>query len=109
MGVRVLRARFTCPRFIAWVSAFYGRWFRWVFAAVLLYTAVVHFSGWKPFQHSDWLFAGAVYLLVAWPGLCRVYVFHTLHRLVSEDLEARAQLADAGIKEFQSGVAGGRP
>ena len=95
-------------RNVLWGIRFW-RWFRWVFAAVLLYTAVVHFSGWKPFQHSDWLFAGAVYLLVAWPGLCRVYVFHTLHRLVSEDLEARAQLADAGIKEFQSGVAGGRP
>ncbi len=78
---------------------------RWVLAAVLVYSAIGHFSGWRPAGRVDWLVAGAAYLLVAWPGLCRVHVFHTLHRLVAADPEARAQLAAAGVKEFQSGAA----
>ena len=67
---------------------------------VLGYMAAAHFSGWKPMARPDWLAAGAVYLLVAWPGLCRSYVFHTLHRVVAEDPEARAQLAAAGVEGF---------
>ena len=92
---------------VLWGTRFH-RWFRWVFLAVLAYTAVSHFSGWRPIHRVDWLAAGVVYLLVAWPGLCRIYVFHTLHRLVAEDPEARSQLAAAGVKEFQSGVPGER-
>ena len=84
---------------VLWGLRFW-RWFRWVLAAVLAYVAVMHFSGWKPIQHIDWLVAGVVYLLVAWPGLCRMYVFHTLHWVVSEDPEARAQLENAGVKGF---------
>lgn len=92
---------------VLWGTRFW-RWFRWVLVAVLTYTAIAHFTGWRPMQRIDWLAAGAGYLLVAWPGLCRTYVFHTLHRLVAEDAEARSQLAAAGVKEFQSGVAGER-
>ncbi len=92
---------------VLWGTGFW-RWFRWILVAILVYTAVAHFSGWLPTQRVDWLAAGALYLLVAWPGLCRIYVFHTLHRLVAEDPEARAQLAAAGVKEFQSGVVGDR-
>ena len=88
---------------VLWGTRFH-RWSRWVFAAILVYVAVGHFSGWHAIDRVDWLVAGAVYLLVAWPGLCRVYVFHTLHRLVAEDPEARSQLAAAGVKEFQSDV-----
>lgn len=55
-------------------------------------------------QRIDWLAAGAMYLLVAWPGLCRSYVLYTLHRLVAEDSEAGSQLGAAGVKEFQAGV-----
>ena len=90
---------------VLWGARFW-RWFRWVLVAVLAYTAIAHFTGWRPMQRVDWLAAGAAYLLVAWPGLCRIYVFHTLRRLVAEDPEARSQLAAAGVKEFQSGVAG---
>ena len=92
-------------RNVLWGVKFW-RVFRWVLLAVLGYTAVAHFSGWKPIARLDWLAAGGVYLLVAWPGLCRTYVFHTLHRLVAEDPQARAQLAAAGVKEFRSGAAG---
>ena len=92
---------------VLWGTRFW-RWFRWVLIAILAYTAVAHFSGWRPMQRIDWLAAGAMYLLVAWPGLCRTYVFYTLYRLVAEDPEARSQLAAAGVKEFQSGVAGER-
>jgi hypothetical protein len=88
---------------VLWGTRFW-RWFRWVLVTVLAYTAIAHFSGWRPLQRVDWLAAGTAYLLVAWPGLCRTYVFHTLHRLVSEDPEARSQLADAGVKEFKSGA-----
>lgn len=94
-------------RNVLWGVKFW-RWFRWVLVGVLGYTAAGHFLGWNPLSRPDWLAAGGVYLLVAWPGLCRTYVFHTLHRVVSEDPEARAQLAAAGVKEFQSGVAGER-
>jgi hypothetical protein len=79
-----------------------------VLLAVIVYTAFAHFLGWKPLGRPDWLAAGAVYLLVAWPGLCRTYVFHTLHRVVAADPEARAQLAAAGVKEFQAGAASER-
>lgn len=87
-------------RNVLWGTRFWA-WFRWVLLAVLAYTALAHFTGWRPLARPDWLAAGAVYLLVAWPGLCRVYVFHTLHRILAQDPEARAQLAAAGIKEFQ--------
>ena len=80
----------------------FWRWFRWVLVMILAYTAIAHFGGWNRISRPDWLAAGAVYLLVAWPGLCRTYVFHTLHRVVSEDPEASAQLAAAGVKGFRS-------
>ena len=92
---------------VLWGTHFWA-WFRWVLLLVLGYTAAAHFTGWKPLARTDWLAAGAVYLLVAWPGLCRTYVFHTLHRVVAEDPEARAQLAAAGVKEFASDTSGGR-
>ena len=88
---------------VLWGTRFWA-WFRWVLLAVLGYTAVAHLTGWKPLTRPDWLVAGALYMLVAWPGLCRTYVFHTLHRVVAEDPEARAQLAAAGVKEFASGA-----
>lgn len=91
-------------RNVLWGARFW-RGFRWVLAAALAYAAAGHVSGWNPVTRVDWLAAGAVYLLVAWPGLCRVYVFHTLHRLVAEDPEARAQLAAAGVREFRSDAA----
>lgn len=92
---------------VLWGTRFW-RWFRWVLVAILAYTALAHFSGWRPMQRIDWLAAGSLYLLVAWPGLCRTYVFHTLHRLVAEDPEARAQLAAAGVKEFRTDALGER-
>ncbi len=82
---------------VSWGVRFH-RWFRWVFLAVLAFTIVAHVTGWREATRIDWLFAGAVYLLVAWPGLCRVYVFHTLERFVAADPEARQQLHDAGIR-----------
>jgi len=93
---------------VLWGTRFW-RWFRWVFISVLAYTAIAHFSGWRPMQRLDWLVAGVAYLVVAWPGLCRTYVFHTLHRLVAQDPEASAQLAAAGVKELQLGVSSERP
>jgi len=92
---------------VLWGTRFWS-WFRWVLVAVLTYAAISHYSGWRPIERTDWLIAGALYLLVAWPGLCRTYVFHTLYRVVAEDPEARSQLAAAGVKAFQSGSAGGR-
>jgi hypothetical protein len=84
-------------RNVQWGTRFW-RWFRWVLLAVLVWTAIAHLTGWKPLSRPDWLLAGAVYLLVAWPGLCRVYVFHTLRRLLADDAEARAQLEAAGVQ-----------
>ena len=37
----------------------------------------------------------AVYLLVAWPGLCRAYVYRALRRMIDADPEARRQLDEA--------------
>lgn len=90
-------------RNVLWGTRFWT-WFRWLLLAILGYTAGAHFGGWKVLPRPDWLFAGAVYLLVAWPGLCRTYVFHTLRRVVAEDPEARAQLAAAGVREFAPGA-----
>ena len=92
---------------VLWGTRF-GAWFRWVLLLVLGYIAAAHFSGWKPLTRPDWLAAGAIYLLVTWPGLCRTYVFHTLRRVVAEDPEVQAQLAAAGVKEFASGMPVGR-
>lgn len=92
---------------VLWGTRFW-RWFRWVLVAVVAYAAIAHFSGWKPIQRLDYLALGAVYLLVAWPGLCRTYVFHTLHRLVAADPEARAQLTAAGVQDFQLGASNER-
>lgn len=89
---------------VMWGVRFWS-WFRWVLLLILGYTAAAHFAGWRTVARTDWLAAGAVYLLVAWPGLCRTYVFHTLHRVVAQDPESRAQLAAAGVREFQSEVA----
>jgi protein-S-isoprenylcysteine O-methyltransferase Ste14 len=89
---------------VLWGTRFWA-YFRWVLLAILGYTAIAHFSGWSRLSRPDWLAAGGAYLLVAWPGLCRTYVFHTLHRLVAQDPEARAQLAAAGVKGFHSGAA----
>ena len=92
---------------VLWGVRFW-RYFRWVFLAILTYAIAGHYSGWNPVARPEWLAAGAVYLAVAWPGLCRVYAFHTLHRLVSQDPEARAQLAAEGVRGFHAGVASNR-
>lgn len=86
---------------VLWGTRFWA-WFRWALLVVLGYTAAAHFGGWNTISRPDWLAAGAVYLLVAWPGLCRAYVFHTLRRVLADDPEARAQLAAAGVREFAS-------
>lgn len=83
-------------RNVLWGVRFW-RWFRWVLLAVLGYTALAHVAGWNRLTRPDWLVAGAIYLLVAWPGLCRTYVFHTLHRVLSEHPDTRRQLQDAGV------------
>ena len=67
---------------VLWGTRFWA-WFRWVLPGVLGYAAVV------------------LYMLVAWPGLCRVYVFRTLCRVVAEHPNARAQLVAAGVKAFE--------
>ena len=89
---------------VLWGVRFW-RYFRWVFLAILLYALAGHYSGLNPVSHPEWLAAGVVYLAVAWPGLCRIYAFHTLYRLVSQDPEARDQLAGEGISEFRSSAA----
>lgn len=93
-------------RNVLWGVKFW-RVFRWVLLAVLAWVAAGHFGGWKPVARPDWIAAGAVYLLVAWPGLCRAYVFHALYRLVAADPEARAQLAAAGVREFRRDAGSG--
>lgn len=76
---------------------FWG-WFRWVFIAVLLIMTARHVFGWSSQLGLSWLLLGGTYVLVAWPGLCRAYVFHAFKRLLLSDPEAREQLAAAGIK-----------
>lgn len=93
-------------RNVLWGVRFW-RWFRWVLVVVLAYAVIGHVTGWKPVARVDWLVAGGAYLLVAWPGLCRTHVFHTLQRVVSEDPQARAQLADAGVPGYAQRVDAG--
>lgn len=104
MEVRLTESEVRHFKSVLWGVTFW-RSFRWVLLAVLAYTAAAHFFGWKSLARPDWLALGSVYLLVAWPGLCRTYVFHTLHRLVAADPEARHQLAAAGVEEFRPGRA----
>ncbi len=87
---------------VLWGTQFW-RWARWPFLAILVYEAISSYMAWASAVRVEWVVLGFVYLLVAWPGLCRAYVFHTLHRVLAADPEARAQLAAAGVREFQSG------
>ena len=73
----------------------FWRWFRWVLLLILVVAAAAEYIGWTNPGHLEWLVAGGVYLLVAWPGLCRAYVYTALRRIIDEDPEARAQLAQA--------------
>ena len=85
---------------VSWGIRFWS-WFRWVFAGLLLVGTVGQLLGFRVAK-SDWLIAGVVYLMVAWPGLCRSYVFHTLQRFVAADPEASQQLEDAGVRNSVS-------
>ena len=76
----------------------FWRWFRWVVIAVLVIMTVRYAFGLASKATATWLLLGGGYLLVAWPGLCRAYVFHALKRVLVSDPEAREQLAAAGIK-----------
>lgn len=73
----------------------FWRWFRWVLVLVLAVSALAGHVGWMKAPPREWLMVGVVYLLVAWPGLCRAYVYQALRRCIDEDPEARAQLQQA--------------
>lgn len=73
----------------------FWRWFRWILLLVLIVGATGKYTGWMKPAALPWLIAGGVYLLVAWPGLCRAYVYTALRRVIDEDPEARAQLKQA--------------
>ncbi|WP_337243451.1 hypothetical protein [Luteimonas sp. gir] len=73
----------------------FWHWFRWVLALVLLVLAIGGQLGLSRPIAIEWLVIGGVYVLVAWPGLCRAYVYHALRRLIDEDEEARDQLREA--------------
>lgn len=73
----------------------FWRWFRWVLLLVLAFTLVGGELGWTGKASTPWLVAGTAYMLVAWPGMCRAYVYHALRRVIDADPEAREQLAEA--------------
>jgi len=73
----------------------FWRWFRWVLLAILLLATFGGGLGLLRPVAPDWLVIGGVYLLVAWPGLCRAYVYHALRRVIDQDDEAREQLRQA--------------
>lgn len=77
----------------------FWRWFRWVLLLVLTVAATGQYTGWMNPPQPAWLIAGGLYLVVAWPGLCRAYVYTALRRVIEEDPEARAQLAQAMSNE----------
>lgn len=52
----------------------FWHWFRWVLALVLLVLAIGGQLGLSRPIAIEWLVIGGVYVLVAWPGLCRAYV-----------------------------------
>ena len=79
---------------VDWGMRFWS-WFRWVMLAVLLLAATGDYTGIVNPPRAEWLVAGAVYLLVAWPGLCRAYVYRALRRMIDADPEARRQLDEA--------------
>jgi hypothetical protein len=79
---------------VEWGQWFW-RWFRWVLIAVLAASVLGGQLGWLSTPRREWLVIGVVYLLVAWPGLCRAYVYHALRRVIDEDPEASAQLENA--------------
>ena len=81
---------------VEWGLKFWS-WFRWVMLAMLAYTATRSWFSWGAPVGREWLLLGVGYLLVAWPGLCRSYVFHALKRIASADPQTRQQLIDAGI------------
>jgi hypothetical protein len=73
----------------------FWRWFRWVLLAVLAAAFTAPYTGLMQPPGREWLVIGAVYLLVAWPGLCRAYVYRALRRLIDADPEASEQLRQA--------------
>ena len=83
---------------VDWGLRFWG-WFRWVLLAVLTVAATARYTGWMTPPRADWLVIGGVYLLVAWPGLCRAYVYQALRRLIDADPELRAQLEAARARK----------
>lgn len=86
---------------VEWGQWFW-QWFRWVLVAVLAGSVIASQLGWLSAPpRSGWLVAGVVYLLVAWPGLCRAYVYRALRRVIDEDPEASAQLADARVRRVR--------
>ncbi len=78
----------------------FSHWFRWILLAILTAATASRFTDALPIRPLDnqWLVVGFVYLLVAWPGLCRAYVYMTLRRILDADPEAREQLVKAGSK-----------
>jgi len=62
---------------VDWGMRFW-RWFRWVLLVILAVAATGGHTGLMKQAPNAWLIAGAVYLLVAWPGLCRAYVYRSL-------------------------------
>ncbi|MFY0186235.1 hypothetical protein ACTT2I_03505 [Stenotrophomonas sp. PUT21] len=79
---------------VDWGMRFW-RWFRWVLLVILAVAATGDYTGLMKQAPNAWLIAGAVYLLVAWPGLCRAYVYRSLRRMIEADPEAREQLRQA--------------
>lgn len=79
---------------VDWGMRFW-RWFRWVLLVILAMAATGGHTGLMKQAPDAWLIAGAVYLLVAWPGLCRAYVYRSLRRMIEADPEAREQLRQA--------------
>lgn len=83
---------------VEWGLRFW-RWFRWVLALALVLSIVGGHAGWISAPSRAWLTAGFVYLLVAWPGMCRAYVYQALRRCIDEDPEAREQLEQAAARK----------
>ena len=79
---------------VDWGIRFWS-WFRWVSLVILVVAATGRHTGLMRPPAPEWLAVGAVYLLVAWPGLCRAYVYRTLRRIIEADPEAREQLRQA--------------
>ncbi|MFP7722618.1 hypothetical protein [Lysobacter sp. A3-1-A15] len=83
---------------VDWGMRFWS-WFRWVMVAVLLLAATGGYTGLVSPPRPEWIVAGFVYLLVAWPGLCRAHVYRALRRVIDADPEAREQLQLARARD----------